>query len=162
VKGSSKQCRSVLAIAPSRRGFGFAVLEGTEELIDWGVREIRREKNAECLKRIAIFIERYRPDVIVIEDYQDKESRRCARIKKLLEDVAALALSKKVRLKKISRSAVRRKLPQSRAFNKHQIARQIGQQFPELEALVPPVRKPWMDQDARMSIFDALTLALML
>jgi len=31
----------VLAIDPSTRGFGFAVLEGPSRLIDWGVKETR-------------------------------------------------------------------------------------------------------------------------
>ena len=35
----------ILAIAPSSRGFGFAVLEGQEKLVDWGVKSIKGDKN---------------------------------------------------------------------------------------------------------------------
>ena len=31
----------ILAIAPSTRGFGFAVLEGQDTLVDWGVVKCR-------------------------------------------------------------------------------------------------------------------------
>lgn len=162
MKASVQKCRRVLAIDPSKRGFGFAVLEGPEGLIDWGIKEIRQEKNAKCLRLVSMLIERYCPDVIVIENYQDKDCRRSARIKDLLEDIAVLALSKKVRLRRISRSVLRRTFSQSNAPNKHQIAIEIGKRFPELTVHVPPLRKPWMTQDARMSIFDALAIALTL
>ena len=33
-------------------------------------------------------------------------------------------------------------------------------QFPELEKRLPRVRKPWMSEDERMSIFDAVALAI--
>ena len=36
----------VLAIQPTTRGFGFAVFEGPQEPIDWGVKEVRKNKNA--------------------------------------------------------------------------------------------------------------------
>jgi hypothetical protein len=43
---------------------------------------------------------------------------------------------------------------------KHQIAVVIAGKFPELAPRLPPVRKPWMTEDARMAIFDAVALAL--
>ena len=42
----------VLAIDPSTRGFGFAVLEGPNRLIDWGVKETKVDKNKRSLKVI--------------------------------------------------------------------------------------------------------------
>jgi len=40
----------VLAIDPSTRGFGFAVLEGPDRLIDWGVKETKVDKNRRSLE----------------------------------------------------------------------------------------------------------------
>ena len=162
MKASASKCKRVLAIDPSKRGFGFAVLEGPHELIDWGIKEVRQEKNAKCLKQVSLLIERYCPDVVVIEDYQDKDCRRNARIRELLKDIAALALSKKIGLRKIAQSTLRRTFSQYSAHNKHQIAVEVGKRFSELAAYVPPPRKPWTTQDARMSIFDATSLALTL
>jgi hypothetical protein len=159
MRHSSANNQRVLAVEPCAKGFGFAVLEGPEALIDWGLKEIRGQKNPECLRQIAILFERYYPDVIVIGDYQYKNCRRCVRIKVLLEDIATLALSKKVRLRTISRLAVRRAFSQYSTFDKHQIAIEIGGRFPELAAQVPPPRKPWKTQDARISIFDAVAFA---
>ena len=43
---------------------------------------------------------------------------------------------------------------------KRQIAEAIAREFPELEPRLPPVRKIWMSEDRRMSIFDAVSLAI--
>jgi hypothetical protein len=40
----------VLAIDPSTRGFGFAILEGPNQLIDWGVKETRADKEQASAK----------------------------------------------------------------------------------------------------------------
>ena len=40
----------VLAIDPSTRGFGFAVLEGPNRLIDWGVKETKTEQKRRTLE----------------------------------------------------------------------------------------------------------------
>ena len=160
MKAAAYTCQRVLAIAPSKRGFGFAVLEGPNELIDWGTREAKREKNTKCLRQIAFLIERYSPDVVVIENHRDRSCRRSARIRELLEGIAALAFSKRAKLRRIPRSALKKVFSQFCATGKHQLAIEISKRFPELAAHVPPPRKPWMTQVARMSMFDAVAIAL--
>ena len=66
----------VLAIDPSTRGFGFTVLEGPERLVDWGVKETKKNKNARSLELIEDLIDLYQPSVIAVEDYRGKGSRR--------------------------------------------------------------------------------------
>src|SRR5437870_10246103 len=89
----------VLAINPSTRGFGFAVLEGPNRLIDWGVKETKKNKNTRSLKLIEDLIDRYQPNVILVEDYAGKGSRRCRRIQGLINDISKLALKKKIRVR---------------------------------------------------------------
>jgi hypothetical protein len=36
----------------------------------------------------------------------------------------------------------------------------LAERFPELHPFLPPVRKPWMPEDDRMAIFDAVGLAV--
>ena len=36
----------------------------------------------------------------------------------------------------------------------------IARDFPELEPRLPPVRKIWISEDARMNIFDAVALGM--
>src|SRR6266850_1295601 len=97
----------VLAIDPSTRGFGFAVLEGSNRLIDWGVKETKIDKKRRSLKLIEDLIERYQPSVIVVEDYAGKGSRRCRRIQELINDISMLALKRKIRVKSFSRAKVK-------------------------------------------------------
>lgn len=160
MRSSSETFERVLAIDPSTRGFGFAVMEGPEQLVDWGVKGVKGDKNRESLKRTIQLIERYRPDVIVVEDCQHKSSRRSLRVRHLLKAILVLASRKKVRVRRVSRSAVKKTLSQDRAPTKHQIASEIAKRFPELAPRLPRARKAWMGEDDRMSIFDSVSLAL--
>ena len=150
----------VLAIDPSTRGFGFAVLEGPDRLIDWGVKETKANKNAKSLKLIEDLIDRYQPSVIVVEDYAGKGSRRCRRIQGLINDISKLASKRKVRVRRFSRAKVKQAFFESGASNKQDIATAIAKQFPELVPRLPRVRKPWMSEDYRMSIFDAVAFGI--
>jgi len=151
----------VLALDPSSRGTGFAVLEGPELLIDWGVKAPAKEdKNAHAIQQVAELAEFYSPDVIAVEDYAGKGSRRCLRIQQLLKTIGDLAVQSGFTSYSYSRSVVKKVFTQYGAFNKHQIAAAIASQFPELAPWMPPVRKCWMSEDYRMSIFDAVAFAL--
>jgi Holliday junction resolvasome RuvABC endonuclease subunit len=150
----------VLAIDPSTRGFGFAVLEGLDQLIDWGVKETKKNKNAKSLELIEDLIDRYLPRVIVVEDYTGKGSRRSRRIQLLINDISKLAAQKKIRVRSFSRLKVKQGFSETGASNKHEIATAIANRFPELAPRLPRFRKPWMSEDYRMSIFDAVALAL--
>jgi RNase H-fold protein (predicted Holliday junction resolvase) len=97
----------VLAIDPSTRGFGFAILEGPERLIDWGVKETKTDKKRRSLKFGAELIERYQPRVIVVEDYEGKGSRRCQRVGELINDISKLASNRKIRVRNVSRAKVK-------------------------------------------------------
>ena len=150
----------VLAIDPSTRGFGFAVLEGPNRLIDWGVKETKKNKNARTLKLIDDLIDRYQPSVIIVEDYAGKGSRRCRRIQALIKDISKLASKRKIRVRSFSRARVKQTFAECGASNKQEIAIVIANHFPELVPRLPRFRKPWMSEDYRMSIFDAVALAL--
>jgi Holliday junction resolvasome RuvABC endonuclease subunit len=155
--------RRILAIDPTSQGFGFAVIEEPEQLIDWGnkmVNTAKGDKNTQCLKRIIKLIEYYHPNVIVVENATGKGSRRCRRVQKLIQEIVVLASAGRIRTKAFSRSQIRKAFSQYQASTKHQIATAIAGLFPELAPHLPRFRKPWMSEDNRMSIFDAAALAL--
>jgi Holliday junction resolvasome RuvABC endonuclease subunit len=158
-RGYTKDIR-VLAIDPSTRGFGFAVLEGRNQLIDWGVKETKTDKNRRSLKLIADLIEQYEPSVLVLEDYGGKGSRRCRRVAELIEAISKLAAKRKLKVKMYSRAKVKLAFAESGAGTKYEIAMAIANRFPELAQRLPRFRKPWMSEDYRMSIFDAVALAI--
>ena len=155
----SKEVR-VLAIDPLSRGIAFVVLEGAQNLIDWGIKGAVRNKNAQCLRRLARLIEHYQPEILIVEDTTAKGCRRCLRVRNLIEEILKLASQKKVKTRTFSRLNVRKGFSACSAYTKHQIAVAISQRFPELVPYLPRLRKPWMSEDERMSIFDAAALAL--
>lgn len=151
----------VLAIDPTTHGFGFAVLEGKDQLIDWGVRSTGEgEKNEQCLNLLSDLIDRYGPEVIVVEDYTKKESHRCSRVRELLRAVLDLASEKHLRARMLSRVQVKKHFAPIGARSKHDIAKAVAKRFPELAPRLPPYRQPWMSEDYRMAIFDSVGLAL--
>lgn len=153
--------RRVFAVYPSTRGFGFAIFEGQLRLIDWGVKEVRvTKKNPLALEKIEELVDFYQPEVIVVEDYRGEGSRRSRRIRKLIDDIEELAMKRNIPLRGYSRDLIRSAFSDIGARNKDEIAQAIANRFPELEPRLPRIRKPWMSEDSRMNIFDAVSLAL--
>ena len=151
----------ILAIAPSSKGFGFAVLEGPETLVDWGVKTVKGDKNAESLAKVEKLIAHYRPDVLVLPDVQAKDSRRAPRIRLLCKRIITLATNRKVKVALFSREQVLRAFFEDGEGTKHTLAEILAQRFTEQLALcLPPKRQAWASEDVRMNIFDAAALAL--
>jgi hypothetical protein len=150
----------VLAIDPTTKGFGFAVLEGEKKLVEWGTREANGNKNGSCLSEIGNLIRLYQPGVIVVEDCESKHSRRSRRVKDLVRQITRAATGWRVKLCRVSRLAVKRLFSPLGAVNKYEIAKMITQQFVELALRLPPQRKSWMAEDERFAIFDAVAFAL--
>lgn len=151
--------RRVLAVDPVSRGVGFAVLEGQDRLIDWGIRSTGRADNARSARVIDKLIDRFRPDVLILEDWDAAGSRRCGRVETLLGRIAAQE-GKRVLVRLVTQREIRAIGPLPLTSTKYGRATFLAERFPELQAYLPPVRKPWMPEDDRMAIFDALGFAL--
>jgi hypothetical protein len=153
----------VLAVYPTYRGFGFAILEGPTTLMDWGVRSVRStsiEKEIGILSKITDLIRHYRPRSLILEKPAWKGSRRCGRIRLLLASIQNHATWEGVKARGVSPEKLEKVFLTFGAVTKHQIARAVAQQLPELAIYLPRQRKAWMSEDYRMAIFDAAALAL--
>jgi len=152
----------VLAIATSTRGFGFVLLEGLDTLADWGVKSVTGDKNTQSVAKVKELIAHYRPDVLVLEDTSAKPLRRSERIRRLSKQIVTLAATRTVKVKLFSREQVRQAFFADGQGTKHAVAEILAQRFPEeLSSRLPPKRRPWMSEDSRMDIFDAVALAMM-
>jgi RNase H-fold protein (predicted Holliday junction resolvase) len=151
----------ILAIAPSTRGVGFAILEGKDSLVDWGVKTVQGDKNANSFTKVEELIAQYQPGVLVLQDAKD--SRRSQRIKVLSRKIVDLAETRNVSVKLFSQEQMRRTYLANGLGTKQEIAEIIAKRFPdELGSRLPQKRKAWMSEKYQMSIFDAVALALML
>jgi Holliday junction resolvasome RuvABC endonuclease subunit len=148
-----------LAIAPSNRGFGFAVMEGQSTLVDWGVKTIKENKHKQALAKLKALISQYEPTVLVVQNYTAEGSRRSPRIQALGGSMVALATKQGIVVASIPARELRKVFFGDRKGTKFEIARILADRFPEeLAARLPRQRKPWMSQDYRMDIFDAVGL----
>ncbi len=151
----------VLSIYATSRGFAFVLFEGPESPFDWGVREIGNpSRNRKCLGAVAEIIDRYQPGHVVLEDTADHLSRRTARIRHLYQSIANLADRNVIDVCRVSKATIQESFATVGAKTKYEIAQAIAISIPAFAIRMPPVRKPWMSQDSRQSLFDAVALGL--
>lgn len=155
---NARRDKRVLAVDPIRRGFGFVVLEGAACLVDWGVKEARGSDRSRILKQLVGLFDRYQPDLLLVEDLSN--SRRGERAKGLVAQASRLATARRLRVRMITQRKARALFVRAGASTKHAAATVVAEHFPELQPHLPPKRKPWMTEDARMAIFDAAALGL--
>jgi hypothetical protein len=154
----SKEFR-ILAISLSSRGFGYAILQGDDWLIDYGKKRIDEDKNVRVLGHIGKMIASKQPDVLLLQDVNAKSTHRDPRIKQLHRTIVALAKKRTLKVVEISGTEMRRLLLGDVSGTKHEMAVLLAKRFPdELASRLPPKRKPWTSEDTRMDIFDAVAL----
>jgi hypothetical protein len=147
--------RAILGIDPTKRGLAF-VFFGGGRLLDWGTRGAMDNE-------IAVFemiLNLCPADVLVLEDPDAIGSERRPQVRKLLTQLARAAERRGLTVVKISRLDVRRAWSMRGITRKHAVAKVIAEDYPALEVLVPRPRKPYMDEEARVQVFDAASLVL--
>lgn len=152
--------KRILAIDPAGRGFGFAVLEGPGSLIDWGVRGAKARSHVQAIGHLEELVDCYGPDVIVTQRIDDPEVHRGFRAQAFLREALKVSAAYKIPVRTIASRELVRAFSDLGYPTKHKIATRIGELFPELAPRVPPFRKPWMSEDYRMAIFDAVAFGL--
>lgn len=157
---SSSNLYRILALDPSAKGFGYIILEAPDQLLDWGLKETRDQKNANSLRQIEGLVKLYTPSLIVIENIRVSDCRRGTRVRELLSQVPALVRKLKTPVRAISKAELREAFASSGASTKDAIAQEIARRFPELALRLPPPRKPWNGPDPRMAIFTAMAMAV--
>jgi len=146
-----------LAIDPTSRGFAFVVLEAPAFLVDWGSRTATMGKGV--VRKVDELLSRYQPDVIVLEDLE-AGARRRVRAREEIQAIERLALTRGVRVERISRLGVLNAFAPGKS--KYEVAVRLAEIFPALTNRIPRKRKTWTPEEARMSVFDALGFAAVL
>ena len=151
--------KQVLALDIRSRSFGFAVFEGPNHLLDWGVRSFRSGVNAVKLppsKKLLALLDEFAPSAVVIGKPEPGRNRKRA---PLLATIQRVAKYRRIPVRLVSRQAIERAFAGA-ARNKYQIACTVAQRLPELATRLPPKRKIWQSEDYRTSIFDAAALGV--
>lgn len=148
----------ILGLHPTARGVGWALFESPLAPVDWGI--VRSNKNAACLVRIEQIVEQYAPAVVVLEQFEHGPVRKAGRIQMLCRAVVHLAANRGAEARLYSRAAIRTCFSSVGAVTRYEIAQAIAAHIDALRHRLPPPRKAGMDQDARLSIFNAAALAM--
>jgi hypothetical protein len=148
----------ILAIYPNARGFGYALFEGPDRPVEWGLKKVRYDKNRGVLSRADRLIRWFKPDLLILEDAAARGSRRAPRIRSLVNALRNNARKSNLRVHQFSRRQIKLAFADRNAVTKDEIARSIANQFPEFEACLPPPRKLWMSEDPKLGIFGAVSL----
>lgn len=152
--------KRILAVSLSTRGFGFVVLEEPKRLVDWGVKTVEGDKNAQCLVKIRRLIEFYDPDILALEDVHAKGARRAPRIRALNEQMQTLASSRRLKVVLVSATKVRERILGRKEGTRYGVAQKVAEAFPkELALQLPRKRRLWTSEDSRMDVFNAAALA---
>lgn len=136
--------------------FGFAIFEGPEGLVDWGIKSFRHGANAVKVPlnaKLALLLEQHEPDVVVIR------TPRTAALKSVARTIAAMARYRRIPVRLISRTSLRGAFPENN-HNKYQIATVLATRYPELSPRLGPKRKLWQAERYSMCIFDAVALGI--
>ena len=151
----------VLSVYPNSRGFGYVLFEGPLSPFEWGVKEIRgAAKNRRILKFIESLLTRYRPVVLVLEDWTDETYQRIDRINELYVAIVALAKKKLVTVVRYPMRKIREYFAYRNATTKYEIALHIAKIIPAFSYQVPPKPTIWRSEDARQGLYDAAAVGL--
>jgi len=136
-------------------------MEPPATLVDWGVKSVKGDKNAGSIRQVLAMMTLYKPDLLVLEDALCRGSRRSPRIQKLCTELVTVARNSQATVRIIPRAKVRQYFFEDGVGSKHALAALLAERFPEeLGHRLPPKRKPWMSEDTRLDIFEAVALAL--
>jgi len=151
----------VLAVYPTSQGVAFVLMRSPLAPIDWGIKSAKgRDKNAALLSKVARLLDVNQPDVVVLEDPTVPRAQRSPRVERLTRAIEILAQDQIIDVQRYSRSTVQKCFAQFGARTRYETAVAIATRIPALERFLPPRRKVWMTEDARMGIFGAAALAL--
>jgi hypothetical protein len=151
--------KRLLALEIRASRLGFAVLEGSTRLLDWGVRsfgEQNERPRSAVSDRIATLLAFHKPAVVVV---RARKYHFATQNKRFLGIVAAIRTEttrSSSKLFVLTARQVRTHFDSNRQVTKHDIATSLAKQFEELSWKLPGRRKVYQSEAPAMLVFDAL------
>lgn len=150
----------VMGFHPTARGFGWVVFEGPFTPLDWGLVAARKDKNTVSLRRLEGLLDRFCPEVLVLEAYDRQTTRRAQRIAQLCEKVRFATDSRGIETAVYSRGEICAAFAEVRAATRRQIAEAVARHVDAFRHRLPPPRRPWESEDSRAALFAAAAVVL--
>jgi Holliday junction resolvasome RuvABC endonuclease subunit len=150
----------VLAIHPTSRGFGWALFEGPLVPVDWGIASAKVNRSAQCMTRFKQLLDQYQPSALILEKFEESDSRRSERIRLLAQTMRGFANNRDMDTLVYSREEVSAAVAGSTKASRHTVALAVAEQLPILEHRLPNARKLWQSEDNRQCLFDAVAIGV--
>lgn len=150
----------VLSLDLRAQRFGYAVFEGPNSLLDWGIRTHAGGKRSLLERRLSSLRSLFAPSIILIRKTVDRNPLSRRTIRHSLRTVRAFAKRVLVVVHVVDGSSLRKFFSKESRVNKHDVAKIVASRFPELSWRLPQKRKPWQTEPTRQSIFDAASLGV--
>jgi hypothetical protein len=151
----------ILALDPMTRGFGYVIFEEPFHLVEHGFSRIEGDKYMATLAHFEKLLAEFSPETVVLEDAEAPSSRRHDRVRDLIKGLADLGRERGVTVALLPRAAVVARFSSGKKrATKRMIAETLVRHFPEMRFKLPRPRKIYESKHERMSLFDALALAV--
>src|ERR1017187_6491150 len=153
----------IMAIDLRRSRFGYAVLDGSNTVLEWGSGEIWADgKKRGDLKntRLRSALRVSSPATVVVRKSQYRGSLDSPLKDRLLRQIKRDAQGYSIPVAMISQDDIRRAFHLPRRASKYRVASVIARSFPELRVKLPAGRKAWEPELHGMIIFDAIAAGL--
>ena len=148
----------IIAIDLRSSRFGFAVFEGRNRLLDWGIKNFRHGVNAVRIPadvKLGDLMDEFLPNVVVLMEREAETNGRAA----MREGLQKEAQKRTIAVHFLSPREVKNAFVGSNC-NKYAVAAAVIQRFPELASRRPGPRKIWKPEDYVMKVFDAAALGI--
>lgn len=150
----------IFAVHATDRGFGYVVFEGPFTPYDWGIVFARGDKNAVCLRKVEIMLDRFAPETLLLEAFGRGSSLRSDRISRLYRAIISLASNRSVNVVIYTRADIKAAFRTVGACTRQEIAVAVAKHVDAFRHRLPPPRRPWESEDRRMALFNAGALIL--
>ena len=153
-----KNQKRILALDVRPRSFGYVVFEGSNQLLECGVKGFPNGVNAVQVPRsrkLEPLMEEFRPSGVVLREPGLRRNR-----KRFINSVREKAAGRRVGVRLLSPRAIQKAFGSQKCMARYELASALAERFPELAWLLPPKRKCWQSEDYRMSIFDAAAIGV--
>lgn len=153
----------ILAISLRSQRLGFAIIEGSVELVHWGMIYYEKSERTHVVaaaKRVTVLFDRFMPSVLAVERSNAAKALNPENLDLLYRIIRRVASHAAVQKLVFTRIEVRESFRDFGVRSKDDIAALLARMFPELQPKLPPKRKLWKREHFSMPMFDAVALAV--
>jgi Holliday junction resolvasome RuvABC endonuclease subunit len=150
----------ILAVHPMSKGFGWALFEGTQSPVDWGVASAKGNRSAISMKRFQELLDQFQPSVLLLERFDGSDARRTERLRELATEMQGSAHNHDMETYFYSRAQVGGAVANDAHATRHAVAVAVCARLPFLKTRLPDARKVWESEKEGRSLFDACALGL--